>query len=460
MNPVLTYLYLGLLLLAGYAVAGWGFDRRRHWAEQVGLGFAAGLGAVGFLLFIASLTGIRPSRFILLSIAFPALVAVIVQLVRRGGDALPSPPAASKRDWFTPLGMIGLLAIVLAVSSVDARSHWAGYRDFDAFGIWLFKAKVLAIQPIRPIPDALRSPNFSYSHQDYPLGFPLVVAGLYSAAGQIGSVIADAVLLPIYIALLAVAYGGLRRMHRRAIALALAGVFIGAPAVTQNASVGVPESMLLLMLLAALVSAVRWIEGGTRFDLAIAGLFAAAAAFTKNEGLALLPVLGILLLIVTAARRSAKSAGDWLAFFAVAFVMIAPWIIFRRGLPKTHEDYGSKLTDPKLLAANLGRVWPTTHAVAKIMFMPSETGLIWYLLPAMAAVGWRAFRRPAVRVLWVFLAVQLLLYLATLVVTPWDPRELIPMITPRLLSQATPAVLLLVGLHLRETGWGRGRIAD
>jgi hypothetical protein len=488
-----VYLYLGLIVLAGYAVVGCVGDRRRHWAEQLGLSFAAGLAVIAFVLFWASIAEFVPSRATLIAIAVVSGSAVVMHIFRRGRELVPTTPSPSANDRFTPLGVIGLIAIVIAAATVDARSHWAGFRDIDAFAIWLFKAKALALQPLRPLPAALISPNLSYSHQDYPLGFPLAVAGLYTATGRIDPAVADALLLPIYLAVIAVAYGGLRRFHRRATALPLTAIFVAAPTLTINACNGVAETLLILNLTAALVLAVRWIEGsewsdGTRprllehsvshglrpgrpgqrpglteidqhhrSDAMLAGFFAAAAAFSKNEGLALLPVLAIGLGFVAVARRSRTRIFDWLAFVVTAAVLIGPWVWFRHGLPKTHEDYGSRLMSPEQIASHAKRIWPTIKVMAGYAFWPPTAGLIWYLLAGTAALGWRVFRGPAVVFLGFVLVCQLLLYLGTLVVTPWDPAVLIPMITPKLLTQATPAAVLVIGLSLREIGWGRAR---
>ena len=84
------------------------------------------------------------------------------------------------------------------------------------------------------------------------------------------------------------------------------------------------------------------------------------------------------------------------------------------------------------------------------LFDGPEVGLIWYLLILIALLGFRGFIRPGTIVLWIILLLQLSLYIATFVVTPWDVQVLLPMIGPKLLTQASPIAALLIAQHLRE----------
>ncbi len=77
-----------------------------------------------------------------------------------------------------------------------------------------------------------------------------------------------------------------------------------------------------------------------------------------------------------------------------------------------------------------------------------NAGLFWMLLAFSAAVGWRGFRRLPVLLLWALLLAHQSLYVITFMVTPWDLNVLLPMISPKLLMQTSPAAVLLIGLHL------------
>jgi hypothetical protein len=458
---ILGGLYLALLMLVGYAVL-CVVTRPgvRHWIEMLGICFAIGTAATSMLLFFASIAGFAPSRFILIAIAVIA-ISVIAAKWKRAGLPVPSVPAPrGKFDVLTLLGIAALGLIVAAASNVIAHFNWPGLRDIDAFAIWMFKAKIVALSPLRPVPLAFTLPNLSYSHQDYPLSLPFLVAGLYATLGQINDEQAKILLLPIYLSLIAIIYSAIRRMHRRATAIAVTAIFASAPTLTQNAGLLVAETPLLLAWTGALAMLLRWMETNERGDLLLAGLLVVFAAFTKNEGLALLPLLGLTTFVLAVLTRKRSAIRDWIFSVIPCIAIITPWLIYRTFLPKTHEDYGGKLTRPATLLHNLGRIGYVLEEFLGRLFAGPQVGLIWYLLILTAILGFRGFARKPARVLWIILLLQLSLYAATFIVTPWDLHELIPMIGPKLLTQASPIAALLIAMHLREIRWPKTPNAD
>jgi len=96
---------------------------------------------------------------------------------------------SNRIDWRSPakilLGTAAAVLIIAATANAAAKTLTPGLADIDAFAIWMFKAKIVAAQPLLPIPKFLLDDSLSYSHQDYPLGMPLVVAGMYAAIGRV-----------------------------------------------------------------------------------------------------------------------------------------------------------------------------------------------------------------------------------------------------------------------------------
>lgn len=462
-NPaelVFVLAYLLVVAAAGYAVVAAAVGPgERHWTELAGLSFAAGAAVVPWLFFLASVAGTKPSRGGLAALAAAAAVGLAC-LVYRGRLPTPSVPAPRRRgpDPVMLLGGLAAVTVGFAVANVVAGATAPGLADIDAYAIWAFKAKVASLQPLRPVPAALTAPGLSYSHEDYPLGFPLLVAGAYAAAGRLDVAAGKLVLVPVYLALVGVVYAGVRRHHRRGIAVAVAAVVVAAPTLAHNARVSAAETPLVLMFAAAASLLLRWTEDGRRGDLLLSAGFAAAAAFTKNEGLGLLPVYAVAAAVVAATaldRRRRLRDLAWAAAVAAAFV--GPWLVYRLGLPKTHEDYGSKLASPAALLHGLPRLPSVATAFAARPFSAPQAGLLWYVLALSAAFGWRALARAPARLLWGLLLAQLGLYTLTFVVTPWDPAELVPMIGDKLAAQASPVVALLIAVHLRAAGFDENR---
>jgi hypothetical protein len=446
--------YGAIVLVAGYAAVSAAVrPGRRHWAELAGLSVAAGAGLTAFGLFAASLLGFPPARGLLAGWGIVAGAGAAAVLWWRGQLLTPSVPTPRRR--LGPAGVVGLLGaavVVAAVLNVLATTTAPGLGDMDEYATWMFKAKVLADVPLRPVPGPLTDPGLSYSHQDYPLLLPLLVDGVYAAVGRVDDAAGKWVLPPMYLALIGIVYAAVRRHHRRAIAVAVAAVSVAGPTVAQKAGLAVAELPLTLFLAAAVSMLARWADdGGEPGDLLLCGGFAAAAAFSKNEGLAMLPVLAVASLVVAARRRWLR---DWWPAALLAALLVGPWLAYRRLLPKTHEDYGGKFTTGAAIAHGLARLPAVLGGLAGWMFDPATSGGLWIVLVVSAVVGWRAWRSGVARLVWVVLAAQLGLYVAAFAVTPWKLDVLMPMVAAKLLAQAAPAAGILIGLHLREAGLG------
>ena len=138
----------------------------------------------------------------------------------------------------------------------------------------------------------------------------------------------------------------------------------------------------------------------------------------------------------------------WLIAVVVAGLLIGPWIVYRTHLPRNHEDYGSRLINISTLVKNLPRLRELAPMYFGQFWELQTAGGIWLVLPIAAVIGWRAFARPPVLLLWAILFTHMMLYLATFVVTPWDLKILIAMVGPKLLMHIAPTAMLLVALHL------------
>jgi hypothetical protein len=454
--PLLACLiYLLLVAAVGYAVVSAvlaaPLHDRRHWLEVIGLSVAAGCGVIGTLLFWLSLAGFVPSRITLIATAIITVAALFV-LQRRRRLLRPIRPASLRPRWDprTFLGILSLLLMLAAGANALTEITVRGMSDIDGYAIWLFKAKMTAMQPLRPIPAVLTDPAVSYSHQDYPLGFSLLVAGFYAAAGGIDDQTAKYLLLPIYFALAAVLYAGLRRLvRRRGEALAITSLLVAAPVMVQHAGMPVAEVPLVLQHACCLVLLLRWMYEHRRADLIGAGLFAAFAAFTKNEGLALLPLVDLAAIAFALTQRDRKRlCWDWLISAIVTVAILAPWLAYRHHLPHTHEDYGTKLSDVATLREAVPRLARILPQYLGMLVQLSVAGCIWIVLAVAAVVGFRRLARPAVLVFWGFLLAHVALYALTFMVTPWNLDILLPMVGPKLLLHVAPAAALLIGMHL------------
>ncbi len=176
---------------------------------------------------------------------------------------------------------------------------------------------------------------------------------MYSAIGEIIEQFGKVILIPMYLSLTGIAFTTLRKFVRPAIAVSVTAVFVAMPTLVQHAGTAVAELPLLMFLLTALHFLSKWLLVGTRRDLLGFTAFAAFAAFTKNEGLALIPLLLLVVLIAAVAVKSRARITDFLIATISIVIILLPWLIYRAHLPHTHEDYGSKLTRISSIVENL-----------------------------------------------------------------------------------------------------------
>ncbi len=447
---VFTAAYLLIGLVAGYAAVSAAVGPAvRHWAEVAGLSAAAGAGLTSLWLMVASLAGFPPTRGVLAAWAAVAAVATAAVLWRGRLVRATVPGRRSRPDGYTAVGLLAAAALIAAVGNVWTVTNTPGLADIDEYATWMLKAKVVARVPLRPVPAALLDPGLSYSHQDYPLLLPLLSAGAAAAVGRFDESAAKSVLLPMYLALAGLVYAAARRDDRRAVAVAITALVVAAPVVVQKAGLAVGELPVTLFLAAAVSMLARWADGGGRGDLLLAGGFAAAAAFSKNEGLAMLPVFAVA--AIAAARRR---WADVAAGVVTTTVLLSPWLVYRHWLPRTHEDYGGKFLTAAVLVHGFARLPTVLAGMLGEAVTIGAVGGIWIVLPIVAAIGWRAWRRPVTRVVWGVLVAQLGLYVLAFLVTPWDLSVLLPMVTSKLLAQATPAAAILIALHAAAAGVG------
>jgi hypothetical protein len=436
--------YLLVIFALGNAVLAC-FGRPLTIVQLAGLAPALGSGTIGLLLFWISLLGFAPSRAIVLTIGLAALAALLfLKSKKRLAPARLLAGDWKKNDWWTaaPVSII-LLALFMIVSNAVSTP----LMEWDAFAIWGLKAKVVADQPLLPAPPYFHDLTFSYSHLDYPLMLPFLTAGGYATMGTIDdhvgklvSAFLDALTVPLV-------YLGLRWKLKRMPACCLSAILAALPAMFRYAGVGCADVLLTMYYAGSIFYVAKWIEEGQWKDLMLAILFSSFAAFTKNEGAVLALFNGSIILAIGVRGNPRRNAVGAVAFAAGTLALSAPWVLWSRNLPHSHEDYSSRLLS---LPAHLPALKQVIPAMLRETVNLHEWGLVWYMTAIIALLGWRAFGRPPVLALWILLALHLAVYAAIYCVTPWNLDLLLSITLDRLLFCCLPPLLLLAGWHWSE----------
>jgi hypothetical protein len=409
-------------VVVGYALLG---RARWHWS-WAGLALLVGAGAVGTLVFFATIVGLHASLWV------AALAAVI--LVALGAFGPSSSLVLGQR----PGARVGPLAGALfgLVTAVCLLGIVGGFRSSpwldDAWGIWLPKGLALWHHGL----DArLFVPNgefVTFGVPDYPLWWSVVSSLDVQAAGDV-----DVRVMCAQLALLTAGFiGATARLLwgyvRPSVLAAGLALLVLSPELWRHVQGGVADLPLALYLALGVLSGALWLKSRAPFHLVLAGFAFAVALQIKTEAL---PEVAALVLVGTLFARR-------LAWTGLALLASLPWLLWR-----WIEDVPSRA---KLDFTRTDRLPDAVRAVSEHLFDPTE----WLVLvPAVIVLALLARRPKSLLVPAALVAVVLVAYwidrdeigyvLATSAYRVIDPvvlsaAVLIPLLAESFLQQREP----------------------
>lgn len=424
----------GILLLsaaAGHAAAGTLVPRgARSLPERLAWGFALGLVILEGYVPLSLAAGLRPGwiPFLLLC----AIVVVAGRLV-----SLPSlPPREGRGEGVTPIirfSLLLLLSLGIALYTLRALTEPMWATDFLA--IWGWKGKTLFGAAALPA-WTWRMPELAFTHPEYPLGLPLLYAGISFLLGHWDDH-AMALLFPaLQAATLLLLAGWLaRRGAPPPIPLAAATALALFEPLYRGFATGMAEVPLSFFLLLAGTALADALDGDAaairRLALATAG-----AAALKNEGL--FAAAAAALLCVAAVRLSWRSRSRIAAAALLpALAVVAAHRILRGRLPLRDFQFGL-LGSPEFPA----RFWLGVKTILAEAVLPAAPALF-----ALALVFWAGRPSPAGNRLLALAALPLAAYAILPALCVFGPDWLVRTSFARTASALAP--LCAAGLALR-----------
>jgi hypothetical protein len=410
--------------------------------EAWAVGFGLGAGAIAVFVLDLSLLGIPPSP---LTIGLFTLVIVALGMVAHHYSGKHG--RESTVQW--PSTLEGLLLLLLIVPALLVFAHSLSFpvglafprAEWDAFAIWLFKAKVMLEEPVGSS-YYFKDLTKSYSHLDYPLLVPSLVSSTWSFVGKANEYAGRGVLSLFYLGIMGVLYSGFRAYLPRTAAVAFVCLIAWIPTLVKHASVGTADVPFTFFVACAGLSLIRWTEDGHVARLVHTGLFSAFALLTKQEGIALALALGAGLLIVALTKRDRKHVLGIGLYVLIIIAVAGPWFDFRAELPRSHEDYGGRLSLSNI-GGNLDRLHLVLTAAGRMMIDFSEWGSAWLVIGSIILLRWRSAIEAKTLAIWMVLSVQACSYATAYIISPWDPENLIPITMNRLGLHLFPLLALL-----------------
>ena len=289
---MIAVLVLLLVWLMGYALLRWMFPAPLGWSLHnvflCSVGVGVGIGMASCLYFLC--LGIIGPNIVVIALVEGLAMAGILALAilsKRSGPRFEWAPGPVVPKYLT--GLI-LLAIVIGVTVFVVSTINKPHGEWDAWSIWNMRARFF-VRGGQFWKDAFSS-DLAWSHPDYPLLLPGIVALLWTLVhtGSTAAPIGVAFLFGLGTAGILISTLGILRGKAQAF---IAGILlIGTVSFTENAAnqyADIPLSFAILASLALLCLQDRYPED-LRFSV-LAGLMAGFAAWTKNEGLMFLAVL-------------------------------------------------------------------------------------------------------------------------------------------------------------------------
>jgi hypothetical protein len=315
---MMTLLCLALIWLAGFGLVRWMFPQPLRWSLHnillFSLGIGAGAGVASCLYFLdlvfagPKLSVFAPSSsgMIVVAIVFVAGLLVL-GFAARNRTATPLDWAESPLvPWY--LTAVFALAVVLAASMFLGAVAYNSHGEEGAWSIWNLRARFLfSAGPFWR--DAFAS-DLNWSHPDYPLMLPGLVALCWKLSGQESTDAPIAIAFLFALGTLGLLAGTLGTLRGKTYALLAGTVLLGtASFVALSAALygDVPLSFYILATLALLCLQDRHPEN-LRFS-ALAGLMAGFAAWTRNEGIIFLAAVIIARVIALFRYRQGKLLG-------------------------------------------------------------------------------------------------------------------------------------------------------
>ena len=401
---------------------------RSGWGVVLGIAALAGTGALSLLW-----PGV--SVRVLLGCVLLLLMAAAVGL-RPSSREEPAAPASRWKPVDAALAAAVLAGVLLYALRALTEPMWSN----DFLAIWglkgrtLFATRVLSSWPFR-------DPAAAFSHREYPIGLPLLFAGLAGAIGRWDDHGAALLFPAMQAATLAVLYGWLRRRGAsRSIALSAAALLSWCEPLYSAFLTGMAEVPLAGILL---LLAVSWSDARDGTDTGAIRRVAAACVFaaaTKNEGLFAAGAAGALTLL---ARRSPTGFPRRKVAAACLVPAAAVWLAHRAALGFTPlEDFDAGLLAPGRLAELPARAAQAAAAILDVGWRPA-----WPALLALAVIAIAGRRSPAADRILGIAAVLLGAYLLLPLFAVRGPDWLIRTTLLRITAALAP--MLAAGLALR-----------
>jgi len=279
-----AWLLLLFLILLGFVSARAIWPAPRVWSEADPLRLAAapllGMGiASGIFFALRIVLQQSPVAVIGAVLATAGLAAAVAWSGARNANPDTPAPRASAPVWlWILLGIAAAMAFLTFLMLHGAAPH----GEWDAWSIWNLRARFLfrAQEFASPFSSVIE-----WTHPDYPLLVPGVIALLWHASGDESTAITGAVGFLFVLSAVAVPFFAIKLLRGSGLAVLCALSILSATSLVRIGASLYADVPLAAFIVTAGALLVYGLETDSARPIFLAGLAAGFAAWTKNEGL-------------------------------------------------------------------------------------------------------------------------------------------------------------------------------
>ena len=372
--------------------------------------------------------------------------------------ALPERSAWARVLWWVLLALI-LTRLLLLADEASLRPLF----PWDAWSAWAVKPKTWMLlghaEPYVSISRWLANPvapTRSMATWNYPELLPWLQVWFASGAGGWNEPLVNLAWCGALAAFALAAYGYWRNLGLRpSLAIALVYLLVSLPLIDAHVALaGYADLWVAVTLGLATLAWTRWMLHRERGQWLLAVAFALCLPAIKHEGAIWLLAFSVVVALDLLPSHWRRIVAAAIVLLIVAGLLLGGFVLPMLGLGWVHVAWGS-VSIPTIGRFDLA--WhPVGGAMLASLFTLPNWHLLWYLLPLLVALRWRALVRDHVaRMLCLFLLLQLAFLFVLFFFTDAAAWANDFTSANRLILQIVPCVFVFAAVLLRDGGAAR-----
>lgn len=340
-----------------------------------------------------------------------------------------------KNNYFSTVGLVLLLLLLYRFSS-DFLAQSNIWGNWDAWAIWSLHAKFLLHEAQF---NSLFSESIAWTHPDYPLMLPGLIAFYWNLLGNISPIVPLLIAYGTSLSLLLICFSSLLQNKWPILSFVVLYILIKETLLLPFGSFQYADTLLALFILLSFVCYQFSKEYEAKLLPFLTGFFAASCGWIKNEGLLFFLIFALLYFAVSLSKKR-----NSLLFLSGAILPVLLIFYFKVHFQVSSDLFSKeknlivlKLSDPK----RYQEIWDYMYT-----YISNDGQIVFYALLTALFLSPKYFLSFSFFVLISLFAGYFFIY----VITPNDLNWHLSTSFDRLLHQISPAMIYTISLSISK----------